>query len=84
MQACHLQAACNLYAIASADYQCRSKRILGFQRQGQSNQARLHWHGRAPEIHEPDAMPMNENAISEQNNDDAAMAAADNIELDFW
>ena len=40
----------------------------------------MHWHGNAPDVHESDQMPTNEHM---ENNDDAAMAAADNIELDF-
>lgn len=66
----------NLQAEYVMLFGCRSKRILGFQRQGGSNQARLHWHGRAADIDEY----MDEGA---GNNDDAAMAAADNVELDF-
>ena len=55
--------------------QCRSKKILGFQRKVGSKQARLHWQGTAP-THD-DADPTTDEAVP--SDDDAAMAVADNV-----
>ncbi|KAL0033852.1 hypothetical protein WJX77_007687 [Trebouxia sp. C0004] len=57
----------------------RSKKILGFQRKVGSKQARLHWQGTAQTY--DDADPVTDEAVP--SDDDAAMAAADNMSWDL-
>ena len=63
--------------------------MLGFERRAGSNQARLQWQGTAPVYNEEhkleDAMPEldDEAAVSGHSTDDAAMAAADNMDWNF-
>ena len=59
----------------------RSKKILGFQRKAGSNQARLQWQGDAP-CYE-DAVHVAHTDADPAKDDDAAMAAADNVNLDL-
>ncbi len=73
-------AAAKLHAIVvQHSVQCRSKKILGFQRKVGSKQARLHWQGTAPTYN--DAGPATDEAVP--SDDDAAMAVADNVSWDL-
>lgn len=73
-------AAATLHAVlVQPAVQCRSKKILGFQRRVGSNQARLHWQGTAPTY--DDAVPATDEAVP--SDDDAAMAVADNVSWDL-
>ena len=60
---------------------CRSKRVLGFQRKAGSNQAQLQWQNSAP-VYSDDAS-RDQIAVACESADDAAMAAADNINWDL-
>ena len=69
--------------------ECRAKKVLGFQRQAGSNQTQLQWQGNAPvytdEIvrQEGRADTNHKVAFAGYNADDAAMAAADNMDWDL-
>lgn len=57
---------------------CRSKRVLGFQRRGHDTQTKLLWQGKATH---PDLPGDSEQLdIGSREDDDAAMAAADNVD----
>lgn len=63
---------------------CRSKRVLGIQRQGRSKQTMLQWQGSASYsgIHQDCGGHAAQDEYNRQDDDDdAAMAAADNIDL---
>ncbi len=61
---------------------CRSKIILGFQRRPGSNQSKLEWQGNATDYdNSRDQAASNEAALP--SDDDAAMAAADNVNWDL-
>lgn len=55
----------------------RSKKILGFQRKAGSNQARLQWQGDVPCCEDADHMAHTD--ADSARDDDAAMAAANNV-----
>lgn len=75
--------------VIEVPFECRAKKVLGFQRQAGSNQAQLQWQGRAPvyndDIVAQDARPGpdHEETLAGYNADDAAMAAADNMDWDL-
>ena len=59
--------------------------MLGFQRKAGSKQATLHWHGSAPRYDDSDPV-LQDRAGSNMafiSDDDAAMAAADNMGWDM-
>lgn len=64
---------------------CRSKKVLGFQRKAGSKQAQLQWQGSAPVYSDDSRLLTGQHqvAIDCESTDDAAMAAADNINWDF-
>lgn len=63
----------------------RSKRVLGFQRSAGSKQARLQWQQSAPVYGDDSRLSAGRDQVTTtcESADDAAMAAADNINWDL-
>lgn len=59
---------------------CRSKRVLGFQRKGHDRQTKLQWQGPAP--HSDTRHGIAHTIVDSTEDDDAAMATADNVNWD--
>lgn len=64
---------------------CRSKRVLGFRRSAEGKQAQLQWQQSAPVYGDDVRLSAGQMQadIPGGSTDDAAMAAADNVNWDF-